>query len=343
MAMLFLFSGFAKSISPFGLSIQLGDYLSAMSLDFLSPLAPMLAILLPVFEMVLGAMLLLGLYRCFSAWAVTLFMGFFTLLTLWIAVYNPVKDCGCFGDLLKISNWETFIKNAIFLIPTVIVFLNREGRLSGDRARNSKRSWVKVLIVTLLFAILPIYTTFSLPIIDSTPYKVGTNLYNALNDGTPDITTTTLIYKNLSSGETQEFEINDPEWQDESRWEFVDSKTVVLEQGNPPTISELPMIDFNGQDRSAEILSFEGQVILFAVQNPNEKRAEIEAVINNYSRESSVETLVVVLHSSVETIEFAQSVELLATDQTILRTIIQNQGGGYLIINNKIVMLKSVL
>lgn len=337
-ALLFLFSGFAKAINPFGLSIQVADYMAAMNLDFLTSLAPTFAILLPVVEMLLGAMLFLGLYKKFTSWTVMLFMGFFTILTLWIAVYNPVKDCGCFGDLLKISNWETFTKNIIFLIPTVILFVSR-----GDwNTAKQKSSPIKVAVIAVLLSVLPIYTTFSLPIIDSTPYKIGTNLYEALHDGTPDVTATTLLYKSLESGEVKEFEINDPQWQDETKWEFVDSKTVVVEAGNPATIKELPMIDGNGVDKSENVLLYPGKVLLIAVQEPNDVKEKIEKIIQNQVGENS-ESLVVILHSSVNEVDFGGGIEVYATDQTILRTLIQNQRGGYLVLNNGIVITKSII
>ncbi len=337
-AILFLFSGFAKAVNPFGLSIQVADYMAAMHLDFLTSLAPTFAILLPVVEMVLGVMLFLGLYKKFTSWTVMLFMGFFTILTLWIAVYNPVKDCGCFGDLLKISNWETFTKNIIFLIPTVILFINR-GEWNNAKHDNAI---FKVVGIAILLAVLPVYTTFSLPIIDSTPYKKGTNLYEALHDGTPDVTVTTLLYKNLESGEVEEFEINDPEWQDETKWEFVDSKTEVVEAGNSPTIKELPMIDRAGIDRSEEVLLHAGKVLIIAVQEPLKEREKIERVVRKYMSDEP-EIKVVILHSSVNDVDFGIGIEVYATDQTILRTLIQNRKGGYLVLNNGIVTTKSVI
>ncbi len=334
---LFLFSGAAKAINPFGLSIQISDYLVALGLEFLLPLSLSLAITLPVVEMLLGALLLMRVYMKQVIWIVTLFMSFFTLLTLWIAIYNPVKDCGCFGDLLKISNWSTFVKNIIFLVPTILLFVNR------NRAKSSKfSSFLRVAFLAWGFFILPFATIFSLPIVDSTPYKLETNLYEALHDGTPDITKTTLLYKNIASGDIKEFEIEDEEWQDETKWEFADAKTVVVEPGVPPTIKSLPMLDANGVDRADEILQLDGRILLIVVQEPSKVQNEIESLIANYSVKEP-ELKVVMLHSSVAPTSLTTEIESYVSDQTVIRTMIQNMNGGYLLLDNGIVTLKSVL
>ena len=119
----FLFSGFVKAIDPLGFAYKIEDYLIELQLTELFPLALPLAIFMVVAEFSLGVALLLGVYRKWTVRFIGLFMAFFTPLTLWIAITNPVEDCGCFGDALIISNWETFYKNLLLLIGTIILLL----------------------------------------------------------------------------------------------------------------------------------------------------------------------------------------------------------------------------
>ena len=104
----FLFSGFVKAIDPLGFTYKIQDYLINLNLVDLFQFALPLAVILVVAEFVLGALLLLGLYRKPVTILVALMMIFFTPFTFWVALTNPVEDCGCFGDALVISNWQTF-------------------------------------------------------------------------------------------------------------------------------------------------------------------------------------------------------------------------------------------
>ncbi len=327
---LFLFSGFAKSVNPFGLSIQFGDYFAAMSLDFLIPYSQYFAVALPVAEMLLGAMLILGLYRYFTAWAVSLFMTFFTLLTLWIALYNPVKDCGCFGDLIILSNWATFFKNVAFLIPTLIIF-------NGRNEKQERRNWRVVTVLALLFAVLPVYTFSSLPIIDATPYKIGTNIWKALNDGEADQTDITLIYRDKSTGKEREFSVADPEWQDMTRWEYVDTKTKTIKKGNEATIAYLPMIDATGADKAEEVLTFDGRTTLIVASNPQQMMTQLANVVAEAKLNGAEH--IVMLHSALGTVEIT-GIDVYSTDQTTLRTIIQNPRGGVIVLEDGIIIEK---
>src|SRR5690554_7883831 len=117
----FLFSGFVKAVDPLGFTYKIEDYLIEMSLVELFPLALPVAVLVVVAEFMLGALLLLGVYRKQVTLLIAIFMIVFTPFTLWVALTNPDEDCGCFGDALVISNWQTFIKNIILLIGALLL------------------------------------------------------------------------------------------------------------------------------------------------------------------------------------------------------------------------------
>jgi len=122
----FIFSGFVKGVDPMGSAIKFTDYFTAFRLDFMIPLSEELALLLILAEYMVGASLLLGFRIREASWGALLFMIFFLPLTLYLAIFNPVSDCGCFGDALVLTNWETFYKNCIISIPVVMAFLTRK-------------------------------------------------------------------------------------------------------------------------------------------------------------------------------------------------------------------------
>ncbi|HDS07662.1 MAG TPA: DoxX family protein, partial [Bacteroides sp.] len=134
----FIFSGFVKAVDPLGSAYKFSDYFHAFGLKFLDGLSLPLGILLPALELALGIMLLLGYRKKIVTWAVTVFMVFFTLLTLVLAVFNPVEDCGCFGDALVLTNWETFFKNVVLMVFVVILFPDRKREYEGGQAT---REW----------------------------------------------------------------------------------------------------------------------------------------------------------------------------------------------------------
>lgn len=337
MALLFIFSGVAKGINPFGLSIQLGEYFSAMGLDFLAPLAGIGAIILPAVETLIGLMLLVGLCRKLASWAVMLFMAFFTLLTLWIAIYNPVTDCGCFGDLLKITNWQTFIKNIILLPFAVVLFVTRN-KAMGRVAR----PWLWAVVVPLSL-VLPVYTTFTLPIVDATPFKIGVNIPKAMV--APESTAeyhTIVIYKNLQDGQVREFELSDTTWYDNTKWEYVDTRTTMSGQESSATIKSLPMF-LNGVDVAPKVLARTGtQLIIVA---PLANVLESDEVVDRIQKAGKSVDRMVLLSASgfadmslrAKNMAVENCVDVLSSDYTVLRTMIQNHRGGAILLRDGVI------
>ena len=129
LGIVFLFSGTVKAIDPVGGAIKVGEYFTAFGLDNLQWLAVPFSINLAAVEFTLGACMLLGAYRRYASFLTLLMMVFMTPLTLYLALYNPVADCGCFGDAVILSNWETFYKNIILLIAAIIAFVYNQRAL----------------------------------------------------------------------------------------------------------------------------------------------------------------------------------------------------------------------
>ena len=215
--LIFLFSGFVKIIDPLGTTYKFHDYLIGFELDFLIPIAFPLAIIMCAAEFLIGFGLFFNIKTKLSAWAVLFFMVFFTFLTFILAIKNNVSDCGCFGDAIILSNWETFFKNVIIMVFVAIIFYNRK-KYKG--LYSNKIEWLLVFGFTILTFGFEIYNYKHLPIIDFRPYKVGNHLPDLMEAPAPDVT---VIYKN-KEGEKREFPMDNLPSAD-SGWEWLETKT----------------------------------------------------------------------------------------------------------------------
>ncbi|MEG2527602.1 MAG: hypothetical protein RSA94_02250 [Mucinivorans sp.] len=342
LAALFVFSGLTKGVNPFGLSIQFNEYFSALSLPFLTPLSPLCAIVLPAGETLLGLLLAFGLMRGVTRWAVVVVMGFFTMLTLWIAVANPVNDCGCFGDVIKLSNWATFAKNVFFCALAVVYFINKT-----PPSRPLPGGVAYVLLMAMASLALPLYCYWHLPMIDVTPYAKGNNIASLMRGTLHQESTTELIYRNLQTGRERTFSITDTTWQDDSQWAYVDTRTTTLTTGLAPRISSLAMIDLYGQDRAPEILSQPGYLFLLVVPDPmrlteDENEWTADLIRGARQRDASVVLLTAVEFRAASDSPFSDLMPMMV-DRSVLQTMIQNRIGGVILLENGTVIDKWAL
>ena len=234
----FIFSGFAKAVDPLGGTYKIEDYLTSFGLDFFVPIAFIGSIALSTLEFLLGICLIVGANIKSTSILTLLFMAVMTPLTLYIAIFNPVSDCGCFGDALKISNWATFWKNIIFSTLAIIVFLWR--RYSSSLF-SQRTDWL-IAIYSGLFAIaVSLYCYVHLPILDFRPYKNSTNIIQSMEvpeDAPRDVYETKLIYE--KDGVQKEFTLeNYPK--DDSTWTHVETISEIVEKGYEPPIHDLTM------------------------------------------------------------------------------------------------------
>ena len=171
----FMFSGVVKAIDPVGTQIKLSDYLYAFGMGgyLLDSTLIILACLLAGLEILVGAYLLVGAFPKGTSLVVLVMMVLLTPFTIYIALNNPVEECGCFGDALVLTNWETFYKNIFLLLLALLVFIKRKAIVPFVEGR---RHWVITLIVTLIAVRFMTANINSLPVLDFRAYKVGTDL-----------------------------------------------------------------------------------------------------------------------------------------------------------------------
>ncbi|WP_278699469.1 BT_3928 family protein [Leyella stercorea] len=260
LAATFIFSGYVKAIDPLGTLYKLKDYAAAMSLNGLLPdwVLVGVAIALGALEFALGVFMLFAVRRHVVSRITLAFMTVMTVLTLWIFVADPVKDCGCFGDALKLTNGETLLKNIVLIACAALVAWR-----PVDMARFISRSnqWIVRYYTVAYIVITSVYCLYTLPIFDFRPYHVGTNIKQGMEipEGAeqPEFESTFLLKKN---GETREFTLDN---YPDSTWEYVDTRTVQTKKGYEPPIHDFALTSCDtGEDITEQVLTKKGYTFL---------------------------------------------------------------------------------
>ena len=263
----FIFSGFVKSVDPWGTALKVNEYLSIYGLEWMQPASMTFSIWLCGAELMMGLMLTFKVrIRLISIFAV-LSMIFFTVLTFLSATWLPVEDCGCFGDALKLSPWGTFFKNLILLPLAIVVWY----RYRPDKILAFSK--LEIFLTCLFFTIgmgVGTYCYYHLPLIDFLPYRVGVNIYDEMQKSVREDHSekVVLVCRNRRTGKTREFVLNDDEWQDSQKWEWLDTRVESDESENPvvikPIVNEFSLRDAYG-DATGLVINAKGRVYMICV------------------------------------------------------------------------------
>lgn len=340
---LFIFSGFVKALDPLGSAYKFSDYFHAFGLDFMDSLSLFLAIFQAGFELVLGLVLILGYQKKLSYWVLLIFMSFFTVLTFILALTNPVTDCGCFGDAIIMTNWQTFFKNLIFMLFVLILFKSR------NRVDNRSGNFVERSIILLFFAGSFLFSTYCLkhlPIIDFRPYDIGTFIPEEIHipDEAPrDEYSTILYYKNLKTGNTEEFTLeNYPH--DTSNYVFENSESKLIKKGYEPPIHDFLILDPDGNDVTSELLDFTGYSLFFTSDNILEvdehmleecKRwANLDRLSDNFRFIPVTSSVSSTLNDHISGLNL--DFDFYSGDEIMLKTMVRSNPGFILIKNGSI-------
>ncbi len=345
LGLVFIFSGFVKVVDPWGTAIKLGEYFNAFHMEGLAPMRYVLSIGQSALEMLLGFMLVFNLRSKLMAWGALIFMAFFTVLTAVIYATNPVSDCGCFGDAIKLTNRQTLLKNIVLLVMAVVVWSGYSRKPLRDG--RGKREWGIVAGFAVLSAGIGVYCQMHLPLIDFLPYKVGVNIPEAMSipPGAPEgVYKTTLIYRDLQDGKTREFEVNDPAWQDSTRWEFVDVRTVEIVPGYVPPIADFAIFDDRGDNVTDLLFEHDGRLNAFVVDDLTKLTDRDAEIIRNRAVEAfgKGERVVCLTASSLDLARSFQArtlpeIACYNIDGVVLKTMLRAHRGLVLIDGGTIV------
>ncbi len=267
LAVVFIFSGFVKAIDPWGTSYKIRDYLEAFGVTAAIPDSlPFLAsVLQAIVEFCLGVYLLFGIRRRMTALLLLIIMAVMTPLTLWLAWTNPISDCGCFGEAVKLTNWETFGKNVILLVAAVSVYRWR-GRILVWVG--SRFDWLVALYSFLYILCMAVYCCYSLPVFDFRPYHIGADIRQGMEipEGAEHTVYETRFILQ-KDGVEKEFSLED---YPDSTWTFVDSRTVVAKQGYEPPVHDFFILSReDGEDLADEVLDDDGYTFLLVAHQLN--------------------------------------------------------------------------
>ncbi len=330
----FIFAGFTKAIDPLGSTYKFEDYFLAFGMESLFPLALPLAVLLNTLEFVVGFAILLGIKMRISAWGGLLFMAFFTPLTFYIALTDPVPDCGCFGDAWIISNWETFYKNVILLAAAIIIFIRRK---KIPPLWSEKKDWWLAAGITVFVLWLSFYCLRNLPIIDFRPWKTGNDV-TELVIPTEEIADIYLIFENKETGEKEEYPADnypwdDPEWVE--KWDYVEQRREIIQPYKEAEISNFEINDELGNDFTEYFIENPGyQFLLVAYELRSTNTRSFTAKINEFAlnAQNDGHNFIALTGSSFSYIhsfrdEYETPFDFYQSDPIELKTIIRSNPG----------------
>ncbi len=343
--LLFIFSGFVKGVDPLGFTYKLQEYFEVYHMNWLHNFATPLVVILCMIEFTLGVMLVFGVRPKLTSWLAFVMMFFFTGLTLLSAINNPVSDCGCFGDAIKLTNWETFFKNVVLII--IVIFLVTSNNYSTP-AFTKFREIAITTVGACIILFVSIYSLRHLPLIDFLPWKVGNKISEQVV-AVPEISESILRYRDIKTGQIYEYTSKTLPWQDSVKWASIKYDTTIKKIIQP--YKEAPIHDFvitdeNGNIFTDKIVSNPGyQFILVAydiTQTDKDAFTDINKLVAGCDKDSI--SFVGLSGSIYETIEtFRHDVQAMFpfynVDETALKTMIRSNP-GLLLLKNGVVMAK---
>lgn len=298
-AVTFIVSGALKLLDPVGTGLIVKEYLDFMHLDALEPAAVWIGIALSTTEFVIGVCVLSGLRIRVISWAALILTAFFTGLTLYLMLYNPISDCGCFGEAIHLTNRQTFFKNVVLLVLALLILF---GRKRATRVAPTWLEWTFVAIFALVGLSVAIRALSTIPQVDFTAYRVGNSLDELAQENQARYETTFLYTKD---GHTEEFTLDN--LPDES-WTYLDTKTVQVGGS-----TRMAQVDFT-------IDKMEGPLLAVTVYDPACLSAEDRDRIDFFRKEAQ-------LHGQ-ELVEYGPTDEYVLADRKSLMTLNRSNGGA---------------
>ena len=287
-------------------------------------------------EFISGFSVLTGLNYKTGRLGVLLLMIIFTPLTLILALTNPVSDCGCFGDAVHLTNWQTFGKN-VFLDILLVLLFTGPGQIK--RLFNNFTEWIITAGAILIFVLFSLYNIRYLPVIDFLPYKTGVKISDKMiiPEGAPaDVYNTTLIYE--KNGLRKEFSLKDYPAGD-STWKFIDQKSVLVKQGYKPPIHDFMISTLSGEDITGKILSDQGYTLLMIskkLSEAGENNLTKGFELGKFCSSAGISFYVLTASGSDEVRTYKQELNFCLADETTLKTMVR-ANPGYMLIHNGVI------
>lgn len=337
----FIFSGFVKAVDPWGTAYKIEEYIAVFGMNWLTDAMPwvsiVISILMSSIEFMIGVLIFFGFFSKLSKYAAAILMVFFTVLTFIDALTNKVDDCGCFGDAIKLTNWETFWKNIVLDVVLVGIIL-LERKMSLEVGKVTSKLLTSIFGVFIIF--FSIYSSVYEPVIDFRAWKVGNQMVPVGDDVTPPVSYAK--YKNNETGAVKEFTVEklmeeykmNPDFG--KQWTFLDSR---VENTNTVAADgfSLTLLDMGEEDETIDILS-DTTSDLYMITSYNLLKANEKGIkeILKYSKEileKGNRVLIVTASNSescskfLEQYPMAQNFLIYSSDDKSIKTILRSNPG----------------
>ncbi len=356
LGIVFTFSGFVKAVDPLGSEYKFTDYFTdAFGIPSLSVMSLGLAFFLSAVEFTVGISLLINVKPRLSSLGALLFMLLFTPLTLYLAVANPVTDCGCFGDALVISNWETFYKNLVLFVMAVFLFIANKG---DNTTYNAKLDWGIAVLVFVLCIVFQYTTLRHLPIMDFRPYKVGVDIPSKMIIPEGEKADSFAIFytlKHQTTGETKKVDdnsyIKQELWKD-TLWQITEtSKPELVKAGYKPPIYNFraypvsldESITVASEDMMSDILAdkdYSLLIVAYDLKLANMEGFDKIADLMNYAYEHKIKANLLTA-TSTDLFDYKSRIKFPVrfynSDPITLKTVVRANPGVVLIKEGKII------
>ena len=332
LAIVLILSGFVKAVDPLGTKYKIVDYLEALHMQQLAPdfMTLCASVLLSAVEFGVGICLLFAIRRRLMSKVALLMMLIMTAVTLWLALANPISDCGCFGDAIVLTNWQTFWKNVVLLACAIVVW-----RYPLDMVRfvSYTNQWIVINYSAIFIVVVSGWSLYDLPYFDFRPYHIGANIREGMeipdDAEQPQFETTFILEKD---GEQREFTTED---YPDSTWTFIDSKTIQLSKGYTPPIHDFSLMRLSdGADITDSLLNVPGYVFLLVspqLQDADDSQLDLINQVYEYAEDNDYLFYCLTASNRKSINEWIDRTgaeyPFCQTDETTLKTIIRSNPG----------------
>lgn len=336
---LFIISGFIKANDPLGFSYKLDEYFQVFHMPWLSIASLWLAIIICAFEIGLGVALLLGSKMKFTAWSLLLMIVFFTFLTFYSWYFDVVKDCGCFGDALHLTPFQSFMKDVVLFILIGFIFIKRNEikPVFGEQFS----SWLAYAGFIASFS-FSLYCYWHLPVKDFRPYAIGKSIPDGMKLP-PNAVTDSVVMLFVYEKDGKQIELNMDQLKNiDSTYKFIDRKDIVIREGDKPPIHDFTITSGDGTDVTSDVLQMDNVFLLVAYQL-NHSDEEVQSQINDFvalCQKAGVEFIGLTSSEPKEVDAFRHKhnsmFDYYFTDGTTLKTMIRSNPGLMLLKKGKV-------
>ena len=326
---LFLFSGFVKAVDPLGTAYKIHDYFAAFGLEFLSPAATFFAVFTIVLELVLGVALIIGWRSRITTTLTLLLVVFFTILTGYTAATGKVTDCGCFGDFLKLEPIQSFLKDLVLLVFSLLLMVwSRHitpvlGPVFGR---------VKMIGATVFSVGFCLYNfIFALPLVDFRPYAVGKDIPSQMVPEVPAVIEYVFVYEDLDTGEEVEFQQDELGALSEGNYDFIERRENVIEEGVPAKIQNFAAYDAGGFDLTDSILTNPDPALWVLTKDPAKSHLPAWDRLNELSAWADEQGLLMFAFAPSLSDDFRHEMQtpfpFYEADETFIKTVVRANPG----------------